>query len=89
MEAKKFAPQLRVLNYTGTYRDKDIKKFANYDIIITSYGTVRIDIDLLKEYYFNYIILDESQNIKNPNSHFAQATKELKSNFKLILTGTQ
>ena len=88
MEAKKFAPDLKILNYTGTYRNKDITQFSQYDIVLTSYGIIRIDIALLKEAYFNYIILDESQVIKNPNSNIAQAVKELKSTFKLILTGT-
>ena len=87
-EAKKFVPDLKILIYTGTYRDKDIAKFANYDIIITSYGITRIDVNLLKEYYFNYIILDESQAIKNPNSNISNAVKELKSKSRLILTGT-
>jgi len=87
-EAKKFVPDLKVFVYTGTYRDKDISKFSKYDVIITSYGIARIDVDLLKEFYFDYVILDESQAIKNPNSNIAQAVKELKSKNKLILTGT-
>ena len=87
-EAKKFAPELKIFVYTGTYRDKNIEKFNNYDVIITSYGIARIDIELLQRYYFNYIILDESQAIKNPTSNISKAVKELKSKFKLILTGT-
>jgi len=87
-EAKKFAPDLKVLVYTGSKRDKNIAKFQAYDIIITSYGTARVDVDLLTQYYFNYIILDESQTIKNPNSGINKAVKQLKSAFKLILTGT-
>lgn len=88
VEAKKFAPDLKILIYTGTYRDKNIHQFEGYDIIITSYGIVRIDVDLLKQYYFNYVILDESQTIKNPSSNIAQAVKELHSKHRLILTGT-
>ena len=88
MEARKFAPKLRLLNYTGTQRNKNPKLFASYDLIITSYGIVRIDTEILKEFYFNYIILDESQAIKNPDSRIAQAVKKLKSRRKLILTGT-
>lgn len=88
VEASKFAPDLKILVYTGTYRDKNIEQFENYDVILTSYGITRIDIDLLKEYYFNYIILDESQAIKNPTSNISHAVKDLKSKYKLILTGT-
>ena len=88
MEAKKFAPDLKVLVYTGTYRDKNIEQFEHFDIILTSYGITRIDIELLKNYYFNYIILDESQAIKNPISNISKSVKELKSKYKLILTGT-
>lgn len=88
MEAKKFTPDLKVLVYTGTQRNKNVQLFANYDIVITSYGIARIDIDILKEYYFNYVILDESQAIKNPTSRTSKAVKDLHSRFRLILSGT-
>lgn len=88
MEAKKFTPQLKVFIYTGTQREKRPELFKNYDLIITSYGIVRLDIEILKEYYFNYIILDESQAIKNPDSNIARAVNFLRSRRKLILTGT-
>jgi SNF2 family DNA or RNA helicase len=88
MEAKKFTPQLKIFNYTGTHRVKNPAQFEGYDLILTSYGTTRIDVALLKQYYFNYIILDESQAIKNPDSNIAKAVKELKSMHRLILSGT-
>lgn len=88
VEAEKFTPQLKVLTYTGINREKDVSQFQNYDIILTSYGTVRVDIEILKQYQFNYVILDESQVIKNPESIIAKAVKQLHSKFKLILTGT-
>jgi len=88
MEARKFTCGLRILVYTGTHRQKDPTKFSNYDLILSSYGIVRLDIEILQEYYFNYIILDESQAIKNPTSNIAKAVKRLKSRRKLILTGT-
>jgi SNF2 family DNA or RNA helicase len=87
-EAQKFTPQLRILNYTGTLRNKDIRRFEDYDIILTSYGITRLDIDTLQKFYFNYIILDESQIIKNPTSNISKAVRELKSRHKLVLTGT-
>ena len=88
MEANKFTPELKILNYTGTLRNKDITRFRNYDLVLTSYGITRLDIEILQKYFFNYIILDESQVIKNPTSNIAKAVRELKSRHKLVLTGT-
>lgn len=88
MEASRFTPELKVLNYTGTLRNKDIKRFEKYDVVLTSYGITRLDVELLKNFYFNYVILDESQVIKNPSSIIAKAVRELKSRYKLVLTGT-
>jgi superfamily II DNA or RNA helicase len=87
-EAKKFAPQLQLMVHTGAFRYKSPEVFANYDLVITTYGISRIDTDLLQSYFFDYIILDESQNIKNASSKSFHAVKQLKSRFKLILSGT-
>ncbi|PVY40425.1 DEAD/DEAH box helicase [Pontibacter virosus] len=87
-EAQKFTPELRILTYTGTYRDKNVEQFKDYDLVLTSYGIVRLDTELLKTYYFDYIILDESQAIKNPDSNTSKAVRSLKSRHRLILTGT-
>jgi SNF2 family DNA or RNA helicase len=87
-ESQKFTPNLRILTYTGTYRDKNIEQFDNYDVILTSYGIVRIDIDLLKNHRFNYVILDESQAIKNPSSYITKAVMQLNTRHRLVLTGT-
>ncbi|MEA5140436.1 DEAD/DEAH box helicase [Arcicella rigui] len=88
MEARKFTPELKILTYTGTYRDKNIEHFDQYDVVITTYGIVRIDIDLLKNYRFNYVILDESQAIKNPASYITKAVMQLNTRNRLVLTGT-
>ncbi len=88
LEARKFTPELKILNYTGTSRNKNTAYFEHYDLIITSYGIIRIDIDTLKHYPFHYVILDESQAIKNPSSNISQAVRELNSKHRLILTGT-
>ena len=88
LEAEKFTPQLRVFSYTGTYREKNTALFDQYDLILTSYGIARIDVELLKTYRFHYVILDESQAIKNPGSIVAQAVTQLQSAHRLILTGT-
>ena len=87
-EAKKFTPKLKLMVHTGTMRYKSPEVFGNYDVIVTTYGISRIDIDLLKSFFFDYIILDESQNIKNPSSKSYQCVRQLKSRFKLILSGT-
>jgi len=87
-EARKFTPGLRLLAYTGTYRLKDTAQFSDYDVVLTSYGIVRLDTDLLAGYQFDYVILDESQAIKNPASTTAQAVRRLRARHRLILTGT-
>lgn len=88
LEAKKFTPKLKVLVYTGTNRVKDSSQFQNYDLVITSYGITRIDKEILSDFYFDYVILDESQAIKNPDSIISKAVRELNSRYRLILTGT-
>lgn len=87
-EAEKFAPSLRILEHTGTFRSKEVERFMGYDVVFTTYGITRVDIDHIKNLFFNYIILDESQNIKNPASKAYKAVKQLKSKNKLILSGT-
>ena len=88
MEASKFTPDLKILKYTGSGRVKDPAQFSGYDLIITSYGITRLDVEILGEFYFNYIVLDESQAIKNPDSIISKAVRELNSRRKLILSGT-
>lgn len=87
-EAKKFTPDLNLYVHTGILRNKNSAFFSQYDVVITTYGITRVDIDLLHQTYFNYVILDESQNIKNPSSKSFKAVKQLRSKFKLILSGT-
>lgn len=87
-EAAKFAPELKILIHTGVGRTKDSAQFRYFDVILTTYGTVRSDQDMMRNHYFHYIILDESQNIKNPHSQAAKAVKSLKSAHKIVLTGT-
>ncbi|MCG8606595.1 DEAD/DEAH box helicase [bacterium] len=87
-EIQRFAPSLRTVNLTGSDRPRTKKKYDDCDIVITSYGTLRRDIIFLKDIHFNYVILDESQYIKNPNSQTAKAAKLLKATNRLALTGT-
>ncbi|GAB4491627.1 MAG: hypothetical protein OHK0045_17780 [Raineya sp.] len=88
LEARKFAPSLQIVTYTGSQRDQKIPYLSKFDIVLTSYGVVRIDADILSKTSFNYIVLDESQAIKNPQSNIAQALMLLKSKKRLLLTGT-
>lgn len=87
-EAKRFTPKLKILCFTGSDRIKKTDNFNKYDVILTTYRIVRIDKELLQQHYFNYIILDESQMIKNPQAQISRVVKSLKSQHKLILTGT-
>ncbi len=88
LEASKFTPELKIYNYTGSNRIKDVSLFNGHDLILTSYGIARMDIGLLSTFYFNYVILDESQTIKNPTSNISKCVKRLHSKNRLILTGT-
>ena len=87
-EIQKFAPELTCLKLSGIERKQLFKEIPNHDIIITSYALVRRDIEKLKKINFRYVILDESQNIKNALSQTAQAVKKLNSQHKLALSGT-
>jgi SNF2 family DNA or RNA helicase len=88
VELNKFAPQLVYLIHHGLNRQKDTGIFKDYDVIITTYDTISRDIDMLKTISFNYIILDESQAIKNTSSIRYKATRLLESRNKLTMTGT-
>lgn len=87
-EIKKFAPKLKALYHYGTDRIKEIKQFDKYHIVFTSYGVLLRDIEWLKDFRFNYVILDESQAIKNPSSRRYKAANLLQSENRIALTGT-
>ena len=87
-EIGKFAPTLKVYTIYGAGRVKHTKEFDQYDVVLTSYGTLLYDIRFLKDYRFNYVFLDESQTLKNPSSQRYQSVALLKSRSKIVLTGT-
>jgi len=87
-EIEKFYPLLKVHFNYGNTRQKTHKQFNKYDLVITAYGVVINDIEWLKEYAFNYVILDESQAIKNPLSLRFKAVTLLKARNRITLTGT-
>ena len=85
-EAKRFAPSLRVLDYTGP--DRAEKSLHDHDLVITTYGTLRRDAVILAEQEFDYVILDEAQAIKNAQTVSAKAVRLLKGRHRLALSGT-
>lgn len=87
-EIKKFLPNFKVLEYSGADREKLQRQINFYDIILTSYGLLRNDIDFFKTITFSYVVLDESQNIKNSKSKIYKAVIKLKAKNKITLTGT-
>lgn len=89
-EAKKFTPELKTCIINGNRKNREnlIKRYLDYDLLITSYGSIKNDIDLYKDILFTYIFIDEAQNIKNPMTLNANSVKELKSKCSFALTGT-
>jgi SNF2 family DNA or RNA helicase len=87
-EIQRFAPSLNCLILHGANRTKNTEAFEQYDIILTSYGTLLTDITYLRRFQFGYLLLDESQQIKNPDSQRYQAVQMLKTKNRLAITGT-
>lgn len=87
-ELQKFAPGLRYTIYHGPSRSFDEAQWQEQQLIITSYGTVRSDADIFSRFVFGYVVLDESQVIKNPASLTTRALQVLQSRNRLILSGT-
>ena len=87
-EIKKFTPDLTYYIHHGGDRGRNKEVFNAYNVIITTYGTLRSDIKLLTEMHFDYVILDESQAIKNPQSKVTRAAGLLVSKNRLCLSGT-
>ncbi|MBR6187737.1 MAG: DEAD/DEAH box helicase [Prevotella sp.] len=85
-ELRKFAPQLTYYTYYGTQRD--LQEALKHQLILTTYALVRNDIEQFREQQFHYIILDESQNIKNLQSQTTQAVFLLNGEHRLALSGT-
>lgn len=87
-EAARFVPHLKVAVHSGPSRARSAEGFLSSDLVITTYGVLRLDIEWMKDIPFHYIILDESQAIKNPASLTAQTVKLLNGRNRLVLTGT-
>jgi SNF2 family DNA or RNA helicase len=87
-EAAGFTPELRVLDHTGIGRTREGDPFAGCDLVITTYGTLRRDVGVLRQVEFDYVILDEAQAIKNADSQTAKAARLLRGRHRLALSGT-
>ena len=87
-ECRRFAPGLKVLIHVGSQRNRELTSFSYFDVVISTYHTVRQDSMALSGYHFHYIVLDESQMIKNPSSKLYNAIVTLQSDHKVVLTGT-
>jgi SNF2 family DNA or RNA helicase len=87
-EIDKFAPHLKYTALYGINRETHKLDFNQFDVIFTTYGTLLSDVEQLKQYTFNCIVLDESQAIKNPESKRYKAVRLLQSRQKLVVTGT-
>jgi len=87
-EAARFTPKLRVLDHTGAGRVRAREHFDDYDLVLTTYGTLRRDALLVKDVRFDYVILDEAQAIKNAATESAKAARLLAGEHRLALSGT-
>ena len=85
-EIKRFSPKLKVGIYYGNFRNREIIKKSS--VILTTYGTIRNDIEIIKDYKFDAVILDESQNIKNVNAQTTKAIMLLDTKHRIALSGT-
>lgn len=83
-ELQMFAPALDAVVYHGAERKLDVK----HDVILTTYAIMRIDVEELKKQNWGMIIVDEAQNIKNPDTAQTLAIKMLKADVKVAMTGT-
>ena len=84
-EIKKFYPSLRVYLYVGSNRSP---KFEGFDVVLTTYGVVRRDIENLESISFNLIVFDEAQAVKNMYAETTSAVRRLQAAFKMVMTGT-
>lgn len=87
-EAKKFAPHFNCIKYVGNERKQLSKKLMRYDLVFTSFSVLTRDISQLEKLEFKYLIVDESQQIKNRNSKIFKAINLLKVENKISLSGT-
>ncbi|MEG2353963.1 MAG: DEAD/DEAH box helicase [Clostridium sp.] len=89
-EIGKFAPSLKIGIIHGKKHDrlKVLSNTSDYNVLITTYGTLRLDLEYYKELFFEYYIIDEAQNIKNPRAKITETVKKINARVRFALTGT-
>ena len=87
-ETQKFCPHFSSLSYVGSNRRTKQKEIPKADLVFTSYGILLRDVEFFKNLSFNFIIIDESQQIKNRNSKIFKAINSIKAKHKVSLSGT-
>jgi len=88
-EIARFTPELKTLRlHSGNERVARYEEIGDADVVITSYALARLDAELLSQYRFRSLILDEAQNAKNPSSQIARVVRALHADHRLALTGT-
>lgn len=87
-EIKKFTKRKKTIIYNGSNRETLVKKIPKSNYVITTFGILKNDIDLLTNIPFQAIFIDEAQNIKNPRTQLSKAVKRLNGSFKVGMTGT-
>ncbi len=90
-ELEHFAPSLRVMIHHGPQRrrgEEFVQAVEDYDVVITSYAVMQRDIEFLQRVQWANVVLDEAQNIKNPQTKTARAARKLQAEFRIALTGT-
>ncbi|MCU0403182.1 MAG: SNF2 family helicase [Chitinophagaceae bacterium] len=87
-EFEKFATGIPTVIYHGQARTKEMLDDADVQVVITSYGTMRQDIEILSQVEFDVVVIDESHHIKNPTTQISRAIHEIKSNTRVALSGT-
>jgi superfamily II DNA or RNA helicase len=87
-ECSRFAPALKAIEYSGLERAAMRPLLPKHDVVLTTYGTLRRDIAILKDIEFDYVVLDEAQTIKNAGSQIAKASRLLSARYRLALSGT-
>lgn len=89
-EFKKFAPSMKICVLHGDKEEREelLKEVKSYDVILTTYGTLKNDEEKYEKIKFDYCILDEGQNIKNPLAQSTKSVKNIRAENKFVLTGT-
>jgi SNF2 family DNA or RNA helicase len=87
-ELQKFCPTMKFYIHYGLQREFTETHFEDYDVVLTTYGVIRNDIEQLSTFLWQYAILDESQAIKNPDARVTKAITQLRAVNRVILSGT-